>query len=174
MIEPKRKRLVARRAYHAEQSGDVLCLTLRGRVTPWRLRAITRELVSLMRQHDTGAVLVNATTLDLAVTPDHVAALWFFPWEDCAALPSWHAARFCGVVLDDRDARAVWVLRQAGNLIASKDPVSLLELFASNEFKDASHWADRHATFARQVRAAMETRAAPPAPQAPRSRKRRP
>jgi hypothetical protein len=145
--------LVNRRAVQAELQGDTLCVNVRGRITPWRLRIIAAAVTRAMEPHDCGAVMVSVITAQLDMDPEALAWLWARP--DAYPL----AARFVGVLFDTRRGRTKWLLRSAANLLASRFPGHLLELFDMGNFKAAAHWADRHAVLFRQVQAEKEARA---------------
>lgn len=145
--------LVNRRAVQAELIDDVLCINVRGRITPWRMRTIAAAVTLSMQPHDCGAVLVSVLAARLDMEPEALAWVWAQPGQYPLA------ARYAGVVFDSRGPRTKWLLRSAGNLLASRFPGQLLELFDMGNFKAAAHWADRHAVIFRQVQAEKEAQA---------------
>lgn len=148
--------LVNRRAVQAELQGDTLCVNVRGRITPLRMRIIARAVTVAMEPHDCGAVLVSVLAARLDMDPEALAWVWAQP----ETYPL--AARFVGIMFDTRGTRTRWLLRSAANLLASRYPGHLLELFDMGNFKAAAHWADRHAALFRQVQAEKEARAVHP------------
>jgi hypothetical protein len=154
MVEHGSRWLLDRRAVQLELLDDVLCVNLRGRITAWRLRVIANAALQVMQPHDCGSILVNVLRARLALEPEAFAWVW--------AQPSTYplSARYAAVIFDARNERTKWLLRTAGNILGSRWPGHLLELFDVGSIRAANHWADRHAAMFRVVQAEREARVA--------------
>lgn len=157
-----------RRAVQLELLDDVLCVSVRGRLTPWRMGVVAKAVALAMAPHDCGSVLVNVLRARLDVEPDVLALVWAQP----ETYPL--AARYAAIVYDARDRRLKWLLRSASNILGSQYPGHLLELFDSDALRSSNHWADRHALMFRRVQAEKEAQAVHRGKSGPARRKRSP